>query len=75
MFGDAPGSPAYPTVAGSSVFRWAALAASCWLAGVKGAESLGLVGLTLSVQQLIQDLRMGEGKGTQEKENTESERG
>lgn len=60
MFGDAPGRPAHPTVAGGSVLGWAALAASCWLTGVEGAESLGLVGLTLSVQQLIQDLRMEE---------------
>lgn len=60
MFGDAPGGTADPTVAGGSVFGRAALAASCWLARVEGAEGLGLVGLTLSVQQLIQDLKMEE---------------
>lgn len=56
MFGHAPGRPAHSPVAGGSVLGRAALAASCWLAGVEGAESLGLVGLTLSVQQFIQDL-------------------
>ena len=35
MFGDAPCCPAHRTVAGSRVFGRAALAASCWLAGVE----------------------------------------
>lgn len=57
MFGDPPSGP------GSDVFGRTPLATSCWLAGVKGAESLRLVGLTLPVQQLIQYLRMGGGGG------------
>lgn len=59
MFGDTPCGPTPSTVASGSMFGWAALAASCWLAGVEGAQSLGLVGLTLPVQQLIEYLRSG----------------
>lgn len=67
MFGDTPCGPTHPTVAGGSMFGWAALAASCWLAGVEGAQGLGLVGLTLSVQQLIQYLKMGQGRESERK--------
>lgn len=58
MFGDSPCGTTHSTVAGSSsMFGWATLVTSCWLAGVKGAQRLGLVGLTLPVQQLIQYLK------------------
>lgn len=71
VFGDAPRGSAHPAVAGGSMFGWAALAASCRLAGVEGAQGLGLVGLTLPVQQLIQYLRMGGGA---ERDRGEGER-
>lgn len=57
VFGDAPCGTTHTTVGHrSGVLGRAALAASCWLAGVEGAQSLGLVSLALSVQQLIQYL-------------------
>lgn len=62
MFGDAPRGTAHAAVAGGRVFGRATLAAGCWLAGVEGAQGLGLVGLTLPVQQLIQYLRTGGGE-------------
>lgn len=69
MFGDAPRGAAHSTVGRrSSVFGRAALAASCWLTGVEGAQSLGLVSLTLSVQQLIQYLRQKSRRHVQSKE-------
>lgn len=57
MFGDAPRSTSNPTVTGCGVFGWAALAARGRFTGVEGAQSLGLMGLALPVQQLVQDLR------------------
>lgn len=57
VFGDAPCGTTHTTVGHcSGVFGRAALAASCWLTGVERAQSLGLVSLALSVQQLIQYL-------------------
>lgn len=60
VLGDAPRGPGHGAAAAEVVFGGAALAGSCRLAGVEGAQGLGLVGLTLPVQQFIQDLRRKE---------------
>ena len=57
MFGDAPRCSPKRTVAAAGVLGRAALAACGGFAGVKRAKRLGLVGLALPVQQLVQDLR------------------
>lgn len=59
VFGDADGprSSSNCAVAAGGVLGRAALAASGGFTGVKRAQSLGFVGLTLPVQQFVQDLR------------------
>ena len=68
MFGDAPsgGSAAGPV---RGVLGGASLAAGGRLAGVEGAQGLGLVGLALPVQQLVQDLGNGGQRERMEEES------
>lgn len=62
MFGHPSGGTSVSVSSVGSVLGRAPLAAGSWLAGVEGAQGLGLVGLALSVQQLVQDLRGHRGR-------------